>query len=105
MMRRTIMKSQSNTTLGAIDQSYKNDYEHIIEMCGELSQDKIDLVISSMKKTYGELEWLTFNHVIKRKRIKEYLKENSIEFFNISPEYLEEMKEQGIPLETVLQLD
>ena len=49
------MTSQSNTTLGAIDQSYENDYVHITEICGELSQDKIDLVISSMKKTYGEL--------------------------------------------------
>ena len=37
--------------------------------------------------------------------LKTEQKENSTEFFNISPEYLEEMKEQGIPLEAVLQLD
>ena len=99
------MTSQSNMTLGPNEQSHANDLNYIKDVCGELSEEKINLLISEMKIQYGELTWLTFNHLKKKDRIRKYVKENAIEFLDLTPEYLEDLKEQGIPLDAVLNLD
>ena len=51
------MTSQSNMTLGPNEQSHANDLNYIKDICGELSEEKINLLISEMKIQYGELTW------------------------------------------------
>ena len=94
------MTSQSNLNQESINQSYNNDCKCIKELCGELTDDKINVIVSDLKIEYGDLEWLTYNHVKKRKRIKKYIRENLIDIFELSSEYLKNLEDQGIPLES-----